>query len=203
MLGMVGLSVLRARLARLSAKWRAKAATSFKLRLLNLLAFGFVATVLGAALYRCVRAAGRHSMRMYGGLAAGRGIARQPRRAAEACALPARGCSESAVWWCSDGHAAVAPTRRCALCASLIPLVRHRTATHAHARSQAQHARGELAQLPVHGLRGECRRVFLCVCAPLVWRAAVHGTLPGRALTALRASLLGVCWPQRGPPPRT
>lgn len=46
------LGVLQKRYARWLARWRARSATDFKLRLALLLGFGVFITVLGAALYR-------------------------------------------------------------------------------------------------------------------------------------------------------
>lgn len=46
------LSVLQKRYSRWLARWRAKSATDFKLRLAILLSFGIIVTVIGAALYR-------------------------------------------------------------------------------------------------------------------------------------------------------
>lgn len=46
------LSVLQKRYARWLARWRARSATNFKLRLAMLLGFGVMVTVLGAGIYR-------------------------------------------------------------------------------------------------------------------------------------------------------
>lgn len=46
------LTVLQKRYARWMARWRAKSATNFKLRLAMLLGFGVMITMVGAALYR-------------------------------------------------------------------------------------------------------------------------------------------------------